>query len=72
MSSLDDKIVLRAKVEDVTHGSFRVKCDDNGHFALCILSGKLRTNKIRVLAGDSVTVELSAYDVSRGRITYRH
>lgn len=43
----------------------------NGHKILATISGKLRTNYIRILPGDKVTVELSMYDLSRGRITWR-
>jgi translation initiation factor IF-1 len=45
---------------------------DNGHSVLGHLAGKLRKNFIRVLRGDRVVVELSPYDLTRGRITYRH
>jgi len=45
---------------------------ENGHKVLSHLAGKMRTNYIRVLPGDRVTVELSPYDLTRGRITYRH
>jgi translation initiation factor IF-1 len=41
------------------------------HEALCVVSGKMRKNFIRILPGDNVTVELSPYDLSRGRITFR-
>jgi translation initiation factor IF-1 len=50
---------------------FRVKLD-NGHSVLAYLSGKMRKNYIRILRGDRVRVELSPYDLTRGRITYRH
>jgi translation initiation factor IF-1 len=46
--------------------------DGNKHEALCTIAGKMRKNYIRILPGDRVTVELSPYDLSRGRITYRH
>jgi translation initiation factor IF-1 len=49
---------------------FRVRCD-NGHVVLCTLSGKLRVNRIRLLVGDNVTVEVSPYDLTRGRVTWR-
>lgn len=49
---------------------FRVELD-NGHTVLAHLSGKMRVNYIRILTGDRVLVELSPYDLSRGRITYR-
>jgi translation initiation factor IF-1 len=45
---------------------------DGGHQVLATISGKMRKNYIRILPGDKVKVELSAYDLSRGRITYRH
>ena len=45
---------------------------DNGHFVLGHLGGKMRKNYIRVLPGDRVVVELSPYDLTRGRITFRH
>ena len=45
---------------------------ENGHSVLSHLAGKMRKNYIRVLPGDRVVVELSPYDLSRGRITYRH
>jgi len=44
---------------------------DNGHTILAHISGKMRMNFIRILPGDKVTVELSPYDLTRGRITYR-
>jgi translation initiation factor IF-1 len=50
--------------------NFRVKLE-NGHQLLCYISGRMRKNYIRILDGDRVTVELSPYDLSRGRITYR-
>lgn len=45
---------------------------DNGHSALCYLSGKVRQNRVKVLEGDRVVVELSMYDLSKGRITFRY
>jgi translation initiation factor IF-1 len=51
--------------------NFRVRLE-NGHVILAYAKGKMSKFKIRVLAGDRVTVELSPYDLSRGRITYRH
>lgn len=50
---------------------FRVQID-GGHDVLVTISGKMRKNYIRILPGDKVKVELSAYDLSRGRITYRY
>lgn len=50
---------------------FRVDLD-NGHQLVAYTSGKMRKNHIRILAGDKVTLELSPYDLSKGRITFRH
>ena len=58
-------------VETLPNAMFRVKLD-NGHIALAHVSGKMRMHFIRILPGDRVKLELSPYDLSRGRITYRH
>jgi translation initiation factor IF-1 len=50
---------------------FRVQLD-NGHEALAYTSGKMKKNRIRVLAGDRVTVEMTPYDLTKGRINFRH
>ena len=57
-------------VEPLPNTMFRVELD-NGYKVLAHISGKMRKNFIRILPGDRVTVELSPYDLSRGRITYR-
>jgi len=56
--------------ETLPNAMFRVQLD-NGHTILAHISGKMRMNFIRILPGDKVTVELSPYDLARGRITYR-
>ena len=56
--------------ETLPNALFRVKLE-NGHVILAHISGKMRMNYIRILPGDRVKVELSPYDLSRGRITYR-
>jgi translation initiation factor IF-1 len=67
----DDVIELEGiVVEALPNAMFQVKLD-NGHKVLAHISGKMRMNFIRILPGDKVTVELSPYDLSRGRITYR-
>ena len=67
-----EKIQVRGKVvETLPNAYFRVELE-NGHKVLAHLSGKMRVHFIRILAGDEVTVELSPYDLTRGRITYRH
>lgn len=57
-------------IEPLPNAMFRVKLD-NGHIVLAHISGKMRKFYIRILPGDRVTVELSPYDLTRGRITYR-
>ena len=58
-------------VEDLLpNAMFRVKLD-NGRKIICAAAGKLRKNRIRVLNGDKVQVEMSGYDLTRGRITFR-
>jgi len=66
-----DVIEIRGNVEELLPaGVFKVKLE-NGHAILAHLSGKMRLNKIRILVGDSVKVELTPYDLTRGRIVYR-
>ncbi len=66
-----DVIEVEGKVtEPLPNAMFRVELD-TGHEVLAHISGKLRLNFIRILPGDRVRVELSPYDLSRGRITYR-
>ena len=68
----DDAILLEGKtVEALKGGHFRIELD-NGHEVLGHLSGKMRKHHIRILPGDRVQVEVSAYDLTRGRITYRY
>lgn len=57
-------------VEPLPNAMFRVELD-NGHKVLAHISGRMRINYIRILRGDRVKVELSPYDLSRGRITFR-
>ncbi len=57
-------------VEKLPNAMFKVRLE-NGHELLCTISGKMRKYYIRILPGDKVTVEISPYDLSRGRISYR-
>lgn len=57
--------------EALPNATFRVRLE-NGHEILAHVSGKMRMNFIKILEGDKVTVELSPYDLSKGRITYRY
>ncbi len=67
-----DTIRLQAKVtEALPNAMFRVELE-NGHKVLAHVSGKMRMNFIRILPGDMVTVEMSPYDLGRGRIVLRH
>ncbi|MBP7564379.1 MAG: translation initiation factor IF-1 [Burkholderiaceae bacterium] len=70
--SKEDLIEMRGKVNEVLPDSrFRVVLD-NGHEIVAYAGGKMRKNRIRVLAGDQVSVELSPYDLTKGRIKFRH
>ena len=67
----DDVIELEGTVvESLPNTTFRVDIG-NGHILLAHISGKLRMNFIRILPGDKVTVQMSPYDLTRGRITWR-
>ncbi|MCK4225024.1 MAG: translation initiation factor IF-1 [candidate division Zixibacteria bacterium] len=68
----EETIQVEGKViEQLPNALFRVELD-NGHRVLAHVSGKMRMHFIRILPGDKVTVELSPYDLSRGRIIYRY
>lgn len=68
----EETIVLDGKIVDtLPNAMFRVELE-NGHNVLAYLSGKMRKYYIRVLLGDRVKVEMSPYDLTKGRITYRH
>lgn len=67
-----DNIEMQGKVlEALPNAMFRVELE-NSHVLLAHISGKMRMNYIRILPGDQVTVEVSPYDLSRGRIIYRN
>jgi translation initiation factor IF-1 len=72
MAVKEEKIEMEGEVvESLPSTMFRVQID-GGHNVLATISGKMRKHYIRILPGDRVKVELSAYDLTRGRITYRH
>ncbi|MBU1670392.1 MAG: translation initiation factor IF-1 [Actinobacteria bacterium] len=72
MAPKEEAIEIEGTVlEPLPNAMFRVELD-NGHKVLAHISGKMRMHYIRILPGDRVTVELSPYDLSRGRITYRY
>ncbi len=73
MSKEDAIEVTGVVIEKFPDGKFSVQLDqDSERLVLGHLAGKLRRNRIRVLAGDKVTLEMSPYDLTKGRITYRH
>lgn len=71
MAKEEDKILVEGVIIEALPGTqFRVKLD-NGHIVLAYLSGRMRKYYIRILLGDHVRVEMSPYDLTRGRIVYR-
>lgn len=70
--SKSDVIVMKGTVTDALPNSIFKVTLDNGHQIIAHVSGKIRMNFIYILPGDKVTVELSPYDLTRGRITRRH
>ncbi|HWR09813.1 Translation initiation factor IF-1 [Sporomusa rhizae] len=70
MSKQDVIEVEGTVIEALPNAMFQVKLE-NGHIVLAHVSGKIRMNFIRILPGDKVTIELTPYDLKRGRITYR-
>ncbi len=71
--SKEEAIEVTATVlETLPNAMFKVELENNQHQVLAHISGKMRKNFIRILPGDRVLVELSPYDLARGRITYRY
>lgn len=66
-----DRLELDGVVTDANKGKFKVQTTGDV-VVLCSLSGKIRMNSVRILVGDKVTVEVSPYDMTQGRIVYRH
>jgi translation initiation factor IF-1 len=68
----EELIEFKGKIlELLPNATFRVELE-NGHQVIAYTSGKMRKNRIRVLVGDDVTVEMTPYDLSKGRVTHRH
>lgn len=65
-----DRLEFEGIVTDSNKGQFKVQVTDT-YTVLCTLSGKIRTNSVRILLGDRVKIEVSEYDPTRGRIVYR-
>ena len=67
----EETIQMQGEIDEtLPNATFRVKLE-NGHMVLCHISGKMRMHYIRILPGDKVTVELTPYDLTRGRIVFR-
>lgn len=66
-----DRLEMDGVVVDTNKGKFKVEVNEN-LIVICTLSGKIRTNSVRILVGDKVTCEVSQYDMTQGRIVYRH
>jgi translation initiation factor IF-1 len=72
MAKQDDKLEVEGTIKELLPNTqFKVELD-NGHEVLAYLSGKMRRYYIRILLGDRVRVEMTPYDLTRGRITYRY
>jgi len=71
MKEKEAPIELQGTVLEAVKGAFRVKVDDSELVLLCRLAGSIRKNFIRVVPGDKVKVEVSPYDLTQGRITFR-
>ena len=68
----EEPFLVQGKVmQALANTQFRVKLD-NGHETLAYSSGRMKKNRIRILAGDRVTVEMTPYDLTKGRINFRH
>ena len=72
MAKKDDKVRMEGTIVKALPGTQFLVELENGHEILAYLAGKMRKYYIRVLLGDRVTVEMSTYDLTRGRIVYRH
>ncbi len=68
----EELLQMQGVVDEVMPDSRYLVTLENGHHLVAYSAGKMRKNHIRILAGDKVTLELSPYDLSKGRITYRH
>ena len=69
----DDLIPAEGRIIDKQPNAFfKVQLDNSDHVVLAQISGKMRKHRIRILTGDRVSVEMSPYDLTRGRITYRY
>lgn len=72
MNDKNEKIKLRGKVKELLPGGVIMVCLENKAVVTCRVSGKMRQNSISILPNDDVEVEMSLYDLSKGRIVYRY
>jgi len=71
MAKNNDVLEMEGQIVDVLPGqSFKVELE-NGHIVVCYTSGRLRKNRIRLVLGDEVRIEMTPYDMTKGRISYR-
>lgn len=68
----EDVLTYSGKVQDVLPGQMYKVLLENGHSVLAYASGKIKKNKIKILMNDKVDVDISPYDLTKGRITFRH
>jgi translation initiation factor IF-1 len=66
-----ERLEMTGRVIEANRGQFRVETE-GGMIVLCTLGGRVRQNSVKILLGDICTIEVSPYDVTRGRITFRH
>jgi translation initiation factor IF-1 len=71
MSKEDLLELTGAIIEVLPNSTFRVQLDGQPHIALCYMGGRLKQNKIKVILGDKVKIEMSPYDLTKGRIVFR-
>ena len=71
MAKSDDVLEFEGEIVDVLPGqTFKIELE-NGHIVVCYTSGRLRKNRIRLVLGDRVRIEMTPYDMTKGRVTYR-
>jgi translation initiation factor IF-1 len=72
MENKRERLVFVGEVVDSSKGQFKIQLEDSSATVIATLSGKIRQNSVKILVGDRVDVEVSEFDMSRGRIVYRH
>jgi len=71
MAKSDVIEVVGSVIDVLPNSTFKVKLETNDHMVLCYLSGRLKQHKIKIVLGDTVRIEMSPYDLARGRISFR-